>query len=104
MKYYILAQFLRNLNHEDNKCLKNKKYVFIFALNFSAKLIHKQWRSYGMAGMARAMGATLKGAQKLVDKNLNFYLQFLETLFCVPYNQKLQNCINTALPYLMSGV
>jgi len=32
--------------------------------------------------MARAMGATLTGAKKLLDKNYNFYLQFLETLFC----------------------
>jgi len=43
-----------------------------------------QWRIEGMAGMARAMGATLTGAQKLLGKNYNFYLQFLEPLFCVP--------------------
>jgi len=33
-----------------------------------------------MAGMARAMGTTLTRAQKLLDKNKNFYLQFIETL------------------------
>jgi len=27
-----------------------------------------------MAGMARAMGATLTGAQKLLGKNQNFYV------------------------------
>jgi len=35
----------------------------------------------GMAGMARAMGATLTSAQKLLDKTKNFYLQFLEPYF-----------------------
>jgi len=49
-----------------------------------------------MAGMARAMGATLTGAQKLLGKNLNISLQFLEPLFCAPYIHKLQSCSNTA--------
>jgi len=57
-----------------------------------------------MAGIALAMDAVLTGAQKLLDKNYNFCLQSLETLFCAPYNHKLQNSINTALPYIMSGV
>jgi len=35
-----------------------------------------------MAGMARAMGATSTGAQKLLGRNWNFYLQFLKLLFC----------------------
>jgi len=34
-----------------------------------------------MAGMARAMGATSMGAQKLLGKSENFYLQFVERLF-----------------------
>ena len=46
-----------------------------------------------MAGMARAMGAT--GAQKLLGKNLNVSLQFLQSLFCAPYIHKLQSCSNT---------
>jgi len=37
-----------------------------------------------MADMARAMGAILTGAQKLLGNNYNFYLQFLEPLFCAP--------------------
>jgi len=37
-----------------------------------------------MAGMARAMGATLTGAQKLLGKNLDLYVQFLEPLFRAP--------------------
>jgi len=58
-----------------------------------------------MAGMARAMGTTLTGAQKLLGKNYKFYLQFLEPLyFCTPYNHKLQSCINTVRPYLMYEV
>jgi len=54
MKYYILAQFLRKLNHEDNKCLETESMCF-FALNVSANIIqriHKdqniilyQWRT-----------------------------------------------------------
>jgi len=39
-----------------------------------------------MEGMARAMGATLIVAQKLLGKNQNCYLQFLQPLFCAPYN------------------
>jgi len=35
-----------------------------------------------MPGMARAMGATSTGAQKLLGKNWNFHLQFLKLLFC----------------------
>jgi len=54
-----------------------------------------------MAGMARAMGATLTGVQKLLGKNNKFHLQFLEPLFCAPYNHKLQSCIETVCPYLM---
>jgi len=34
-----------------------------------------QWRIWGMAGMARAMGATLTGAHKLLGKNKTFTLQ-----------------------------
>jgi len=45
--------------------------------------------------MARAMGPTLEGAQKLLGENLNFSLQFLELLFYAPYNHKLRSCINT---------
>jgi len=37
-----------------------------------------------MAGMARAMGATSRGAKKLPGKNKKFYLQFLERLFVRP--------------------
>jgi len=37
-----------------------------------------------MAGMARAMGATLTGAQILLGKNLSFHLQFFEHLSCAP--------------------
>jgi len=48
-----------------------------------------------MAGMARAMGATLTGAQQLLGKKLKFYLQFLEPLFSALYNLKLESCINT---------
>jgi len=48
-----------------------------------------------MAGMALAMGATLTGAHKLLGKNLNLSLQFLEPLFCAPHIHKLQSCIDT---------
>jgi len=37
-----------------------------------------------MAGMARAMGSTLRGAQKLPGKNKNFCLQFFQPLFLRP--------------------
>jgi len=33
------------------------------------KFMHSQWRIYGTAGMARAMGATLTGSQKLYGRN-----------------------------------
>jgi len=49
-----------------------------------------------MAGMARVMDATLTGVQKLIGKNLNLYLQFLEPLFSTRHIHKLQSCINTA--------
>jgi len=39
-----------------------------------------------MAGMARAMGATLMGAQNCLAKIEICDLQFLQTLFCYPYN------------------
>jgi len=39
-----------------------------------------------MAGMARAIGATLMGAQKLLSKNQNYDLQYLQPLFCAPYS------------------
>jgi len=48
-----------------------------------------------MAVMARAMGATLAGAQKLTVKYYNLYLQFLEPLIGTPCIQKLQSCSNT---------
>jgi len=35
-----------------------------------------------MAGMERAMGVTSTGAQKLLGKNLNFFLHFPKLLFC----------------------
>jgi len=34
-----------------------------------------------MVGLARAMGATLTGAQNFLGKNETLYLQFLEPLF-----------------------
>ena len=40
-----------------------------FRLNMVRKKGYKQWRIYDMAGMARAMGATFSGAQKLLGKN-----------------------------------
>jgi len=36
-------------------------------------------------GMARAMGATLMGTQKLLGKIKICDFQFLQTLFCAPY-------------------
>jgi len=50
-----------------------------------------------MAGMARAIGATSREAQKM----LFFPLQYFERLFCARFNHKLQSCINSARPYLM---
>jgi len=49
-----------------------------------------------MTGTARAMGVTLTEGQKLLGKNLNISLQFLEPLFCAPYIHKLQSCSNMA--------
>jgi len=68
-----------------------------------------------MAGMARAMGATLRGVQKSLGKNSlgkkkknrlakKILLQFLEHLFCAQYNHKLQSCINTARLRIKSRV
>jgi len=55
-----------------------------------------------MAGMARAMGATLTGGAKIAWQKLKFlFLQLRETLFCAPYKHKLSSCINTARLYLM---
>jgi len=42
-----------------------------------------------MAGMARAMGATLTGAQKMLGKIKIFILFFYILLFCAPCNYKL---------------
>ena len=44
-------------------------YLMHFRLNMVRKKGYKQWRIYDMAGMARAMGATLTGAQKLLGKS-----------------------------------
>jgi len=38
-------------------------------LLFFISLPNGQWRIWGMAGMARAVGATARGAHKLLDKN-----------------------------------
>jgi len=57
-----------------------------------------QWRILGMAGMARAMGATFSRAQKLLGTNKNFYLRFLEPLFCAAHNHKWRSY--AAHPYL----
>jgi len=42
-----------------------------------------------MAGMARSMGATLTGAQKLLGKIKICDLMFLQYLFCAPHKQTL---------------
>jgi len=42
-----------------------------------------------MAGMARAMGATLSGVQKCLAQIKICDLQFLQPLFCAPYKQSL---------------
>jgi len=58
-----------------------------------------------MAGMARAMGATLTGGAKIAWQNSKSFLQFLEPVFCAPCIHKLQSCINTApLPTALSRV
>jgi len=51
-----------------------------------------------MAGMARAMGATLTGGAKMAWQKLKYlaYLLFLELLFCAPCIHTLQSCVNTA--------
>jgi len=50
-----------------------------------------------MAGMARAMGATLTGAQKLYGKNIIWDYSF-SNLYPAPHATiKQQSCINTAL-------
>ena len=42
---------------------------------------HKQWRISGMAGMARAIGATLTGAQNCLTKIKIFMHSFLNLHF-----------------------
>jgi len=43
----------------------------------------KQWHIYGMADMAHAMGANLKGTQKCLAKNK---ISVLHYLYFVPYS------------------
>jgi len=50
------------------------KFVFLFVCRLFGKYTHTekhmdQWRIYCMAGMARAMGATLSEDQNLLGKN-----------------------------------
>jgi len=51
-----------------------------------------------MAGMARAMGATLTGAQKMLGK---IKILFYFFIFCYFVPHATINCINTARQYLM---
>jgi len=46
-----------------------------------------------MAGTARAMSANLTGAQNCLANIKICDLQFLQPLFCAPYNHSLQSCI-----------
>ena len=53
-----------------------------------------------MAGMARAMGATLIWAQKLAWQKIKFFLQFLERLYFAPP----QLTASTQRSYVMQDV
>ena len=54
---------------------------------------------YGRHGTCH--GRNFEGGAKVAWQKLEFHLQFLEPLFCAPYNHKLQSYISTARRYLM---
>jgi len=56
-----------------------------------------------MAGMVRAIGATLMGAQNCLAKIKISDLQFLEPIFA-PHTTVNCNAASTQLPYLMQAV
>jgi len=57
----------------------------------------------GMAGMARAMGATLTGAQKCLAK-IQFFTYSFSNLYLAPHKTINHKAASTQRPYLMDCV
>jgi len=67
-------------------------------LNYLTLMYAVAYLGYGRHGTCH--GRHFDGGAKLLGKNLNFYLQCLEPIFCVPYIHKLLTA-STQRPCLM---